>query len=326
MSQQNSSLWIRPRNAKLSHEINSYSLARLNEKYSLQSKNKAEAARRILYDSGFSYDGVLPTGAQHGDPQFSGFYDNNSTLTAYRIAMDWLERDVKAHGYDCTGRRETSLYLQALAGNKTAKKSLDALYGDCFPAHPRDAWLAIEQIIHRVYADYLKQYGCPNRLCAYPMYPTTSPPLPNPVKLRSRILRARKARDFATLSWMLGRTLKPEEFLVDHSERLVMNILHLFGYTSIEVIAMRSILCQAENIGQSKTEKSDNKKPGRIMSGYLGLLASLAFVYGILSLSAQIMKDFGRTGVVTGIVLLLGVLGFLIALSRQFRGRKGRPP
>jgi len=132
MAQKDASFWIRPRNAALSRETNSYSLGRLNELHGLQSKSKADAVRRILYDGGFTYDGSLPAGALNGDPQFTSFYDSSpKAITPYSVLMDHLEGDLKSRGYDCTGRRYRSLYMQALAGNKKAREALDAAYGGC---------------------------------------------------------------------------------------------------------------------------------------------------------------------------------------------------
>jgi len=240
-AQANMSFWTRPRNAAMSREVGSYSLARLNELYHLNANSKAEAVRRILYDGGFLYDGILPAGALHGDPQFSSFYDSGSVVTAYSVLREHLERDVKPRGYDCTGRRQKSLYLQALAGNKKAKESLDTAYHGDFPSRPVDAWVAIEEILHGIYADYLKHYGCPDRVLNHPMYPAISPPLPNPVKLQGYILRARRARDTVTLSWMLGRDIAPNELLAENSERLVQSVITRFGYTLTEPVVGQTI-------------------------------------------------------------------------------------
>jgi len=326
MGQCNASFWIRPRNAELSREINSHSLARLNEKYHLESNSKAEAVRRILYDGGFSYDGVPPAGALQGDPQFTGFYDSsNDAITAYSVMKDYLEKDVKARGYDCTGRRQKSLYLQALAGNKKAKETLEALCHGDFPSHPKEVWQAIERTMHDAYDAYLKQYGCPDRLCGHPMYPAISPPLPNPVKLRGFILRARKARDIGTLSWMLGRAVVPDELSAANAERLVHSVLNRFGYTPAEIAAMKNIVSRQENKPKDSAA-SPNKGPGGFLLGCFILFASFALVYGALFLIAYIMNNLGMDGSIIGVVLLLAVLGFLVVLCRVFRGRKGRPP
>ena len=323
-AQSGASFWIRPRNVSLSRVVNNYSLARLNEKYRLDAKNKAEAVRRILYDSGFSYDGILPAGALPGDPQFASFYDANRTITVYSVTREHLERDVKSRGYDCTGRRQKSLYLQALAGNKNAKKSLDAAYHGEFPSRPRDAWFAIERIMHDVYNSYLKQYGCPDRLCTHLMYPAISPPLPNPVKLRGFILRTRRARDVGTLSWMLGRDLEPRELHAGNVERLVQDVLLRFGYTSTEITVMRSIV--SEQADHAQGDKAADNSPGDFLLGCVVLLAPVALAFWLLSFAGYLMRTCGTAGNIIGLALLLGVLVLLIVLCKVYRGQKGRPP
>ena len=331
MAQSNANFWTRPRNAALSREVTRYSLLRLNEKYRLDANNKAEAVRRILYDSGFSYDGVLPAGALQGDPQFTSFYDSSSAITVYSVTTRYL-MDVKSRGYDCTGRRQKSLYLQALAGNRTAKKTLDAAYGDSFPSHPRKAWLAIERIMHSTYAAYLKEYGCPNRLCGYPMYPAIPPPLPNPVRLHGYILRARKARDTCTLSWLLGREMMPCEMSAENKEQLIRSVLSRFGYTSAEIAVMKNVICEQDakrkhDAAADLDSKADgSKESGGFLSGCFQLFASIALCFWGLSFAGHLMKSRGTAGNIAGIVLLLGVLGFLAALCRVFRRKKGRPP
>ena len=326
LGQCNASFWTRPKNVALSREVSIHSLARLNEKYKLNAKSKAEAARRILYDGGFSYDGVLPAGALAGDPQFTSFYDSSNAITAYSVMAEYLNIVVKNRGYDCTGRRQKSLYLQELAGNKTARKTLDAAYHGDFPSHPRDAWLAIEKIIHGIYDGYLKQYGCPDRLCTHPMYPAIASPLPNPVRLRGFILRARKARDFITLSWMLGRDVEPKELSAANAERLVQSVLNRFGYTSVEIAAIRSIVSRQKNEPKNSAAGSVNAESGGFLLGCFILFGSFGLVYGALYLIAYIMNSFGTAGNVIGIVLLLGILGFLVVLCRVYRGKKSRPP
>ena len=330
IAQSNANFWSRPRNILLSREVARYSLLRLNEKYCLDTNNKAEAVRRILYDSGFSYDGVLPAGALQGDPQFTSFYDSSSAITVYSVTTHYL-MDVKNRGYDCTGRRQKSLYLQALSGNKTAKKTLDAVYGDGFPSHPREAWFAIERIMHSTYAAYLKEYGCPNRLCGYPMYPAISPPLPNPVKLHGYILRARKARDIGTLSWMLGREVMQCEMSAENKEQLVRSILSRFGYTSTEIAVMKNVIREQEakrkrDAAVGTDSKNEEPKTGGFLSGCFILFASIALCFWGLSFAGHLMKSRGTAGNIAGIVLLFGVLGFLVVLCRVFRRKKGRSP
>ena len=330
MAQSNANFWTRPRNVLLSREVNCYSLLRLNEKYCLDANNKAEAVRRILYDSGFSYDGVLPAGALQGDPQFASFYDSSNAITVYSTMTRYL-MDVKSRGYDCTGRRQKSLYLQVLAGNRTAKKTLDAAYGASFPSHPRAAWFAIEQIVHSTYSAYLKEYGCPNRLCGYPMYPAISPPLPNPVKLHGYILRARKARDIGTLSWMLGREVMPCEMSAENKEQLIHSILTRFGYTSTEISVMKTVIREQEakrkrNAAGDTDSKSEEPKPGGFLLGCSILFASIALCFVGLSLAGHLIRSGGTAGNIAGIVLLFGVLGFLVVLCRVFRRKKGRAP
>ena len=320
-TQATASFWSRPRNPVLSREVNSYSLARLNEIHRANFKSKAEAVRRILYDGGFCYDGVLPAGALRGDPQFTSHYDSPGAITAYSAMREHLEKDIKARGFDCTGRRQKSLYLQALAGNKTARKNLDALYHGAFPSHPREAWFAIERIIHEVYDSYLRQYGCHDRLCNHPMYPAISTPLPNPVKLRGYIIRARKARDVSTLTWMLGRRyMEPNELFTENLEQLIYNILNRFEYTSTEIAAMRS------GGGEQENKANESKESGGFLWGCFLLFAPIALAFGGLYLAGKLMKNHGMVCSVIGFALLLGVLALLIVLCRVFRGKKGRPP
>jgi len=330
-AQSNASFWTRPRNVELSRRVNSCSLSRLNEIYSLNAKNKADAARRILYDSGFSYDGPLPAGALEGDPQFTSFHGMSGSITRHSVMTSYLEQDVKKRGYDCTGHRYGNLYMQTLAGNKKAKAALDIAYGGCFPSHPREAWFAIEQIMHDAYDAYLKQYGCTNRLFTHPMYPAIPPPLPNPVKLRGFILRARKACDISTLSWLLGRNMEPNELSFDNAEHLICSVMSRFGYTPAEVAAMKSILIEQEKkkkthavVDRAGVAGSDT--PGSFLFGCFVLFAAMALVLGALFFIACMMKCFGAAGNVIGIGMLLGVLGFLIVLCKVFRGKKGRPP
>ena len=316
---------------ELSRRVYGYSLARLNEIYSLNAKNKADAARRILYDSGFSYDGPLPAGALEGDPQFTRFYAAINSITRHSITTAWLEHDVKNRGYDCTGLRHRSLYLQALAGNKKAREELDSACGGAFPSHPKEAWFAIERIMHNVYESYLKEYKCLNRLYNHPMYPAIPPPLPNPVKLRGFILRARKARDISTLSWMLGRDIEPNELLDENAEALSLSILNRFEYTSAEITAMNSIISEQEKKKQTNTaadraSKAGSDTPGSFLFGCLALFAVLALVFGALYLIACMMRCFGAAGNIIGIGMLLGVLGFLGVLCKVFRGKKSRSP
>ena len=327
-AQATASFWTRPRNAAMSREINSYSLSRLNQLYNLNANSKAEAVRRILYDGGFSYDGVLPAGALQGDPQFSSAYNCNA-ITAFSVMREHLERDVKSRGYDCTGRRQKSLYMQALAGNKTARKTLDAAYHGDFPSHPRDAWFAIERIMHDAYEAYLKQYNCPNRLCTHPMYPAISPPLPNPVRLRGFVLRARRARDSDTLSWMLGRDIESQEMSAGNAERLVQSILNRFGYKATEIAAMNSIINEQE----VKRKRSAADKPeingeesGSFLLGCFFLFVPIALCFGAISFASYLIRNGGGVSNIVGMILLMGVLGFLVVLCRVFRGKKGRPP
>jgi len=327
-TQAGASFWTRPRNMQLSRVTNSYSLFRLNERYNTNFKSKAEAVRRILYDSGFRYDGILPEGALHGDPQFASVYDSGSAITAYGVMREHFERDIKGLGYDCTGRRQTSLYSQALAGNKAAKKSLDAVYHGEFPSRPCEAWAAIEQILHGIYADYLEHYGCPNRLISHPMYPAISPPLPNPVKLRGYVLRARRAHDTTMLSWMLGRDATPRDFSSETAEHLISYILNRFGYTSAEIAAMRSIVGELENSAPNDKESnaSEHKKAGGFLFGCILLFSPIAIGFGALSLAGYLMKDHGMVCNILGLAISFGVFGMLVILCRVFRGKKGRPP
>ena len=327
-AQSGASFWARPRNAVMSREISSYSLARLNEIHGTNFTSKAQAVRRILYDGGFSYDGILPAGALHGDPQFTSCYDSGGAVSAHRVFMEHLERDVKPRGYDCTGRRQKSLYLQALAGNKKAREHLDIAYHGEFPSCPRDAWLAIEAILHVVYASYLRQYGCPDRVHNHPMYPAIFPPLPNPVKLRGFILRARKARDAGTLTWMLGRDLEPHEMSAENKEQLIQSVLSRFGYTSTEIAVMKNIVSEQEAKRNRADDDGPNREPkaGGFLPGCSMLFVSIALCFGGLSFAAYLMRGRGIAGNIAGIALLLSVLGFLIILCRVFRGKKGRPP
>jgi len=323
MAQANESFWIRPKNAEISRRVNAYSLARLNEIYKLNSNIKADAVRRILYDGGFSYEGVLPTGALNGDPQFTSFYDA-SAITAYSVLQEHLEKDVKGQGYDCTGRRQKSLYLQSLAGNKAAKKSLDIAFRGNFPSHPQKAWQAIEQIIHQEHDNCLRHHGGPDRLCKHLMYPTITPPLPNPAKLRSYILRARKARDIVTLSWMLDRDLESLDISAEGADRLVLAVLQRFGYTSMEIAAMRSIVSEQEckrNL-DAVSNKDAPKEKGAFLVGCSFL--AVPFMLGIGAL--YMVKSRSAIVTIIGIGLLIGLLGLLIVLCVVFRGKKGRPP
>ena len=332
MAQSKASFWTRPRNAALSREINNYSLARLNATHGLQSKSKAEAVRHILYDSGFSYDGPLPAGALEGDPQFASYYNTSNSITRYGNTMVYLEQHVKSLGFDCTGHRYKNLYLQALAGNKKAREALDAAFGDNFPSHPKEAWYAIEHIMHCVYDDYLKQYGCPDRLCNHPMYPAIAPPLPNPVKLRDFILRARKTRDISTLSWMLGRVTKLQELSAENAEYLVQSILNRFGFTPAEIAVMHCIVSEQEQKGKRSATKGLMSKAeaphesGSFVFGCIVLSGSFALVFAVLYLVARMMKSCGTVGIIIGAGVLFAVLGFLIVLCRVYRGKKGRPP
>ena len=331
IAQSNASFWTRPKNAAMSREVNSHHLSRLNEKYRLNAKCKAEAARRILYDGGFSYEGITPKGALNGDPQFTSFYDSGA-ITAYRVMMDHLEQDVKGRGYDCTGRRYMSLYLQALAGNKAARKTLDIAYHGDFPSHPREAWLASEEIMHEVYDDYLKHYGCPDRLCTHPMYPDISPPLPNPIKLRGFIMRARKARDIDTLSWMLGRDIEPNELQVENTKRLIYSVLNRFEYSAAEIAVMDKIVQEQENkrkrdmVVHPDNDARAAKKPGSFLLGCFMLFAFFALGYGGLSFAGYLIGSRSTIGNIIGTLLLPGVLVFFIVLCKVFRGKKGRPP
>ena len=313
MAQSNASFWIRPKSVELSRKAKSL-------------HKNADAARRILYDSGFSYDGPLPAGAMEGDPQFTRFYATTGSITRHSITAAWLEHDVKNRGYDCTGHRHRNLYLQALAGNKKAREELDMVCGGAFPSHPKEAWSAIERVMHIAYDSYLKDCKCPNRLCNHPMYPAIPPPLPNPVKLRDFILRARKARDIGTLSWMLGRDIEPNELLDEDPEALVHSILIRFGYTPAEITAMKSIISEQEKATAGRTGKAGNYSTGDFLFGCFVLFGSFALVFGTLYLIAFIIKNCGAIGNIIGITLLFGVLGFLVVLCRVFRGKKGRPP
>jgi len=315
----------------MSREVNSSHLIRLNEKYCLNAKSKAKAVRRILYDGGFSYDGITPKGALNGDPQFTNFYDSGA-ITAYRVMVDYLEQDVKGRGYDCTGRRYMSLYLQALAGNKAARKTLDNSCHGIFPSHPREAWLAIEKILHEVYDDYLKQYGCPDRLCIHPMYPAISPPLPNPVKLRGFVIRARRARDIDTLSWMLGRAIEPNELLTENTKRLIYSMLNRFEYTSTEIAAMDRIVREQDNkrkcdaVATPEKDAHAAEKPGDFLLGCFMLFTLLALGYGGLLFAGHFIGSRSTIGNIIGTLFLPGVLVFFIVLCKVFRGKKGRPP
>ena len=310
--QSNASFWSRPKSIELSRKAKSL-------------HKNADAARRILYDSGFSYDGPLPVGALEGDPQFTRFYATTGSITRHSITTAWLEHDVKNRGYDCTGHRHRNLYLQALAGNKKAREELDAAYGRAFPSHPKEAWFAIEQIMHGAYESYLKEYKCPNRLCNHPMYPAIPPPLPNPVKLRGFILRARKARDTGTLSWMLGRDVELNELRNENAEDLVRVILNRFGYSSAEIAAMNSIISEQEKV-TGQTKKAGSIATNDFLFGCIVLFGSFALVFVVLYLIACVMKNCGTIGNIIGIVMLFGVLGFLLVLCKVFRGKKGRPP
>jgi len=268
---------------------------------------------------------VLPAGAINGDPQFTSFYDSDGMITAYGVLKDYLARDVKARGYDCTGHRQKSLYMQALAGNKKAKESLDTVYHGAFPSRPVEAWAAIEKILHGIYANYLKHYGCPDRLYNHPLYPAISPPLPNPVKLRGYILRARKARDTITLSWMLGREMKSNELHAKNAGNLVLSVINRFGYTSAEIAVMRSIVNErrATAVNGRDNKADEDKESGGFLLGCFLLFAPIALCFAALSLTSYLMKNCGIIGIFIG---LLSVIGFLIILCRVFRGKKGRPP
>jgi len=325
-AQANASFWIRPRNAVLSREVNNHNIQKLNEKHRLNAKSKAEAVRRILYDGGFSYDGVLPTGALQGDPQFTSVYDSDDAITRYSVMREHLARDVKAHGFDCTGHRQKSLYLQALAGNKTARKTLNAAYHGNFPSHPRDAWAAIETIQHEIYRAYIKQNNYPNRLCTHPMYPAISPPLPNPVKLRGFIIRAKRSRDILTLSWMLGRDLEQQEISAGSLDRLILAVLHRFGYTAMEIDAMRRIVDEQESRRQSGAANGPEDK-STFLWGCLAMLVPATLFISVLRLVGYLISSRSTVGNLIGLALLMGlVLAILIVLCKVYRGKKSRPP
>jgi hypothetical protein len=318
-AQSNESFWLRPRNAALSRKINGCSLAQLNKIYGLQAENKADAVRHILYDGGFSYDGPLPDGALAGDPQFTSFY---AATTRYSVLLEHLQKDVKPLGYDYTGRRQKSLYLQALAGDKKARESLNAMCHGPFSAQPKKAWTAIEWIMHSIYDDYLGSTGCPNRLLTHPMYPTIAPPLPNPVKLRGFVLRARKARDADTLSWMLGRKVGQNELLAENAEHLVFSVLNRFAYTSDEICAMKHIIAASKKADPVRK----NEGSGGFLLGCFTLFSFISIGFWGIFLAACMTKKSDTAGSLAGMGMLLGVVVFLGLLCRVFRGWKNRPP